>query len=48
MLGPKIMTMVRAMIRGCPEPLILEEQGHFVQESGELVARAALEAFAAK
>lgn len=45
-LGPKIMKMVRQMIRGCPEPLMLEEAGHFVQESGDVVARAALEAFA--
>lgn len=45
-LGPKVMAMMRMMIRGCPEPLVLDDAGHFVQESGELVARAALEAFA--
>jgi haloalkane dehalogenase len=44
-LGPKVMKMMRAMIRGCPEPLVLEDQGHFVQESGDVVARAALAAF---
>jgi len=33
------------MIRACPEPLMLQE-GHFVQESGDVVARAALEAWA--
>lgn len=46
-LGPKIMKMMRGMIRGCPEPMELAEAGHFVQESGEAVAKAALEAFAA-
>jgi pimeloyl-ACP methyl ester carboxylesterase len=45
-LGPKVMAMMRAMIHGCPEPLVLAEQGHFVQESGDVVARAALAAFA--
>ena len=45
-LGPPVMNMVRKVIRGCPEPLVLEDQGHFVQESGEVVARAALAAFA--
>jgi haloalkane dehalogenase len=45
-LGPKVMAMMRTIIRGCPEPLVLEDQGHFVQESGDIVARAALEAFA--
>jgi haloalkane dehalogenase len=45
-LGPKVMQMMRTIIRGCPEPLVLEDQGHFVQESGDVVARAALEAFA--
>jgi haloalkane dehalogenase len=44
-LGPKVMQMMRSIIRGCPEPLVLEEQGHFVQESGDIVARAAIEAF---
>ena len=44
-LGPKIMARVRMMIRGCPEPMLIEEAGHFVQESGEAVARAALASF---
>ena len=44
-LGPPVMAMVRQIIRGCPEPLVLEEAGHFVQEAGDVVARAALEAF---
>lgn len=45
-LGPKVMALVRSMIRGCPAPLMLPDQGHFVQESGDVVARAALQAFA--
>jgi len=44
-LGPKVMAALRRVIRGCPEPLVLETAGHFVQEQGEEVARAALAAF---
>jgi haloalkane dehalogenase len=36
---------LRANIRGCPEPMVIEEAGHFVQEWGESVARAALRQF---
>ena len=40
------MQALRATIRGCPEPMILPDAGHFVQEEdGEAVARAALQAF---
>jgi haloalkane dehalogenase len=45
-LGKPVMLALRASIRACPEPLILPEAGHFVQEWGEQVARAALAAFA--
>lgn len=45
-LGPRTMAFLRSLIRGCPEPLLLPEAGHFVQERGDLVARAALAAFA--
>ncbi len=44
-LGPPVMAMMRTMIRGCPAPLELADAGHFVQEQGDVVARAALEAF---
>jgi pimeloyl-ACP methyl ester carboxylesterase len=44
-LGEPVMRRLAATIRGCPEPLLLEEAGHFVQEWGEPVARAALERF---
>lgn len=44
---PDVETMqtLRTQIRGCPEPLELPQAGHFVQESGELVAQAALRSF---
>jgi pimeloyl-ACP methyl ester carboxylesterase len=45
-LGAPAMRLLRRNIRGCPEPLLLEDTGHFVQENGEWVARAALAAFA--
>lgn len=44
-LGPPVMDQLRQVIRGCPEPLIVAEAGHFVQEHGEQVARAALAAW---
>ena len=44
-LGPPVMTQLRRIIRGCPEPLVIENAGHFVQERGDVVARAALEHF---
>jgi pimeloyl-ACP methyl ester carboxylesterase len=46
-LGKPVMEDLRATIRGCPPPLEIAEAGHFVQEWGEPVARAALEAFRA-
>lgn len=44
---PDVDTMqtLRRQIRRCPEPLVLAEAGHFLQEWGEPVARAALRAF---
>lgn len=38
--GVKPMQSLRANIRGCPAPLVIEEAGHFVQEWGEQVAAA--------
>jgi tRNA(adenine34) deaminase len=46
-LGPAVMNALRADIRGCPEPMRLPEAGHFVQEHGEAIARAAVGYFAA-
>ena len=39
------MRALRNAIRGCPEPMVLPDAGHFVQEHGEAVARAALASF---
>ena len=44
-LGPPAMHRLRKVIRGCPEPMEVPEAGHFVQEHGAQVARAALEAW---
>ena len=45
-LGKPVMELLRGWIRGCREPLELPQAGHFVQEHGEIVAIAALKAFA--
>jgi len=44
-LGPPVMAELRKNIRGCPDPLIINEAGHFVQEWGEQAVPAALKAF---
>ena len=44
-LGPSQMETLRATIRGCPEPMMIGDGGHFVQEWGEPIARAALESW---
>ena len=44
-LGEPVMRALQATIRNCPEPMLLEEAGHFVQEWGEPIARAALDQF---
>ena len=44
-LGKPVMEELRSVIRGCPEPLEIPEAGHFVQEWGDVVAKAALRAF---
>jgi len=44
-LGKPVMEELRASIRGCPPALELPQAGHFVQEWGDEVARAALAAF---
>jgi pimeloyl-ACP methyl ester carboxylesterase len=41
-LGPSVMQALKKMIRGCPEPYVHAEGGHFLQEWGDDVARAAL------
>jgi len=41
-IPPPAMRALRKTIRGCPAPLEVDEGGHFLQEWGEEVARAAL------
>ena len=43
--GVNSMLVLRRRIRGCPEPMVIEDAGHFVQEWGAPIARAALESF---
>lgn len=42
-LGPNQMETLRATIANCPAPMMIEDGGHFVQEWGGPIARAALE-----
>ena len=44
-LGEPVMRALASQIRGCPEPILLADAGHFVQEHGALIARAALAQF---
>lgn len=44
-LGEPVMRRLAAMIRGCPEPRVIEEAGHFVQEWGAPLAHEALRHF---
>lgn len=44
-LGPDVMQGMCELIRNCPKPLLIEEAGHFVQEYGDQIAKAALEKF---
>ncbi len=41
-MGVASMLSLRSAIRGCPEPLRVEDGGHFVQEQGDRIAGAAL------
>jgi pimeloyl-ACP methyl ester carboxylesterase len=41
---PALMNQLRQGIRDCPPPLLVAEGGHFVQEHGAIVAKAALRA----
>jgi len=44
-LGPPAMAYLKKQIRNCPDWMAVEDGGHFVQENGEEVAKAALAAF---
>jgi haloalkane dehalogenase len=45
-ITPDAMHDLRCVIRNCPDPLVIPEAGHFVQEWGEQVVPAALTSFA--
>ena len=40
-LGASVMEQLRQSVRGCPEPLYVEQGGHFLQEMGDPIAQAA-------
>ena len=44
-LGLPLMQGLRKLIRGCPEPMIIDDAGHFVQEHGAAIAEAAVRYF---
>ncbi len=44
-LGIPVMQDLKRIIRGCGEPLVIEQAGHFVQEHGELIAQNAVRFF---
>jgi tRNA(adenine34) deaminase len=44
-LGESVMRALQKNIRNCPEPLLLKEAGHFVQEHGQSIAEAAVQLF---
>ena len=44
-LGEAAMMQLKAVIKGCPEPMKIEEAGHFVQEYGVEIAEQALASF---
>jgi tRNA(adenine34) deaminase len=44
-LGEPIMRNLQKNIRNCPEPMLLSQAGHFVQEHGQSIAEAAVQLF---
>ncbi len=44
-LGLESMRGLQKLINGCPEPMVLDDAGHFVQEHGEEVAKLAVHVF---
>jgi tRNA(adenine34) deaminase len=44
-LGLPAMRKLQKSINGCPEPLVLNQAGHFVQEHGEEIAKLAVQVF---
>jgi tRNA(adenine34) deaminase len=46
-LGEPVMRDLQTQIKGCPEPMLLPDAGHFVQEHGRAIAEAAVRHFSA-
>ena len=44
-LGLDAMRGLQKLINGCPEPMVLDEAGHFVQEHGKEIAKLAVHVF---
>jgi haloalkane dehalogenase len=44
-ITPNAMMQMHTLIRGCPEPMVIDDAGHFVQEWGAPIAHAALKHF---
>ncbi len=44
-LGEPVMRQLQQVIRGCPEPMLLSDTGHFVPEEGERIATEACRFF---
>ncbi len=44
-LGEPVMRRLQAQIKGCQEPMLLPDAGHFVQEQGQAIAEAAVRHF---
>jgi len=44
-LGVPVMRQLQSQINGCPEPMLLPDAGHFVQEEGRAIAEAAVRHF---
>ncbi|MEX0298109.1 MAG: haloalkane dehalogenase [Kordiimonas sp.] len=44
-MSPPMMHQMKQLIKGCPDPLEIEDGGHFVQEWGNIIAPAALKHF---
>jgi tRNA(adenine34) deaminase len=44
-MGAEVMLRLQKTIKNCPEPMLLEQSGHFVQEQGEEIAKRAVQFF---
>jgi tRNA(adenine34) deaminase len=44
-LGEPVMRQLQSQIQACPEPMLLPDAGHFVQEQGRAIAQAAVRHF---